>query len=202
MRKIIGLAAAWVAATLVAVVIAAAAVSSVRSEVTDTPTALGAPTIATSTTTQAPASGEPPTSTTIAQPDTTTSTTLPVVDTSTSTTTPPRSTTTTTVPLPVTTTTTAPATTTTTTTTSSSYTKTYGTEVGLPGSVTIVVSGASVMFAGATALPGWTVGDEKRGPEEVEVEFERNDNEDEAIEFKAEVEDGNLKVEISFPDDH
>jgi len=58
-----------------------------------------------------------------------------------------------------------------------------------------------VSFAGATALPGWTVEVKESGPEQVSVEFERNDDEDEEINFKAEIEDGELEVEISLSDD-
>jgi uncharacterized protein YcnI len=67
------------------------------------------------------------------------------------------------------------------------------------GSVRITVSGESVTFAGATPLPGWTVELENSGPEEVKVHFERNEDEDEEeeIEFKASVEDGELKISIS-----
>ena len=150
-----------------------------------------------STTQSAPDSGDQPTSTSLVQPDTTTSTTPPVADTSTSTTTVPPSATTTAVPPPATTTTT----TATTTTTSSSYTRSYGAEVGLPGEVTIIVSGDSVTFHSASPLPGWTVELKNGGPEEVKVDFERNDDEDEEIKFKAKVEDGELEAKVSFPAD-
>ena len=61
----------------------------------------------------------------------------------------------------------------------------------------IVVSGSEVKFGGATPLPGWTVELENSGPEEVKVHFERNDDEEEEIEFKATIDDGELKVSIS-----
>jgi hypothetical protein len=203
MRRIAGIAAAWVAATLLAIAVAAAAVSSVRSEVTDVPTALGAPSTAAPTTTLLPTLDELSTSTTVSSPETTTTTvddnddvetttTLGEVDTSTVSTT-------TTTAAPVATTTT---TTTATTTTNAGYTKTYGAEAGLPGSVSITVTGASVTFAGATPLPGWTVEVKNSGPEEVKVHFERNDDEDEKIEFKAKVEDGELDVKISEDREH
>lgn len=46
MRRGLGLSIAWIGATIVSVVIAGAAVSSVRSQVTEKPTALGSPTAA------------------------------------------------------------------------------------------------------------------------------------------------------------
>ncbi len=198
MKRITGLAAAWVAGTLVAIVIAAAAVGSVRSEVTDAPSALGASSIAAITTTSVPDTEEEPTSTTsttsttFSPPETTTTTVDETDDTETTTTTEvvdteTHSTSTTTAP-PV------------TTTTSASYTKTYGTEAGLPGEVTIIVSGESVTFGGAWALDGWKVELEDSGPEQVDVHFERNEDDDEKIEFKAEIEDGELEVEISEED--
>ena len=61
----------------------------------------------------------------------------------------------------------------------------------------IVVSGSAVKFGGATPLSGWTVELENSGPEEVKVHFERNDDEEEEIEFKATIDDGELKVSIS-----
>jgi hypothetical protein len=198
MKRITGLAAAWVAGTLVAIVIAAAAVGSVRSEVTDAPSALGASSIAEVTTTSVPDTEEEPTSTTsttsttLSPPETTTTTVDETDDTETTTTTEvvdteTHSTSTTTAP-PV------------TTTTSASYTKTYGTEAGLPGEVTIIVSGESVTFGGASPLPGWTVELEDSGPEQVDVHFERNEDDGEKIEFKAEIEDGELDVKISEED--
>jgi len=113
--------------------------------------------------------------------DTETTTTIPVVGT------PNHSTSTTTAP-PV------------TTTTSASYTKTYGTESGLPGEVTIIVSGESVTFGGASPLLGWKVEIEDSGPEQVDVHFERNEDDEEKVEFKAEIEDGELDVKISEED--
>ena len=196
MRRIIGVGAAWVAATLVAVAIAAAAVGSVRGEVTDAPTALGTLSIAVVTTSttmsieslQTSTSTSPPgtTTTTVAVTDETT-TTLGGVDTTSV------STTSTTAP-PVT------STTETTTTVISSYTRTYGAEAGLPGSVTVVVSGESVSFSTASALNGWRVELKNSGPEEVKVLFERNENKEDEIEFKAKVQNGELEITIS--DEH
>jgi hypothetical protein len=195
MRRIVGIAAAWTAATLVAVVIAAAAVASVRTEVTDAPTVLGAPAVATEVTAQAPDPVDQSTSTTVTPVDTTT-TTVNLDDAIETTTSAPQvvaSTSTTTTKAP-----TVATTSTTTSTIAAGYTKTYDTEAG---SVRIVVSGDSVSFAGATPLPGWTVELENSGPEEVKVHFEQNSDEEHEIEFKAKIDDGELKVSISEDED-
>ena len=206
---------AWLGATVVAVLVAAAAVGSVRSEVTDEPTRLGSPEIA------AMSADVPAT-----QPVTSSSTsTLPVVDVASSppeTEPVPTTTTTTTTVVETTSTISAPnttvgsapeppppptATTTTTTTTepstttttepAESYSKTFDT-VG--GSVRVIVEGASVTFGGAVPKAGWSVELEKPGPKEVKVEFDENEGEGE-VEFSAKIEDGELTVEIS-QDDH
>jgi len=212
MNRSFGLVAAWLAGTLVAVLVAAAAVGSVRNEVTDAPTALGAPntTISVPDPDSTPPTSivvevevpvadeveEPTTTTTLAEEPTesTTTTTEPGQQTSTTapTTTapdhdPPPSTTTTTEPPDETTTTEA-----------ASYTKTY--DVKDAGSVTIRVSGDSVTFAGAYPLEGWTFKLKDGGPEEVEVRFERNDDEEDKVSFNAQVDDGELEVEISDDD--
>ncbi len=190
MRRFVGIGAAWLAATLVAVAVAAAAVGSVRSEVADTPTVLAAPLVATSATVSASDLGSstttdsdiPQVPITTAR-NTETTTTLDEADTSGSseatTTTPP-----------------VASSSTTTTTGASSYTKTYDTEAG---TVRITVSGESVTFSGATPLPGWKVELKNSGPEEVNVHFERNEDEheDKEIKFKATIEDGELRVSIS-----
>lgn len=192
MSRIVGIGAAWLAATLVAVVVAAAAVGSVRSEVIDTPTALAAPVVEAGLIAQPPASDTSTTTSTSIAPEERPPTTVATDSTPPSTVAQP-STPTTTLSPPTTTTIAS------TTTTVSSYTKTYDTEAG---SVRISVSGESVTFSGATPLPGWTVELENSGPEEVKVHFERNEDEDEEdeIEFKAKVEDGELKVSISKED--
>jgi hypothetical protein len=193
MRKVVGIGAAWLAATIVAVVVAAAAVGSVRGEVTDAPMALGASSIEVDV--SAPTSDDPPSPVTLA-PQEMPTTTIAQIDAS------AEPSTTTTAPAPVTTTTAASVTTTTTpavtTTTVDSYTKTYDTE---GGSVRINISGESVTFAGATPLPGWTVELENSGPEEVKVHFERNEDEEEEIKFTAKFDDGQLKVTISESDE-
>lgn len=194
MKRSLGFAAAWVGATVVAVVVAAAAVGSVRSGVTDEPTALGSPSAA-SIASEVPAGAQPGAGTPStsnggagAAPNEVTSTTL--------------GTTTTTLSLTDTTTTTAATTQTTTTsstttTRASSYTKTIDTA---GGSVTIVVDGSSVSFGGAVPKTGWKVELEKSGPEEVKVKFETNDDSSE-IEVRARVEDGELRISISEDDD-
>jgi hypothetical protein len=214
MNRSFGFAAAWLAGTLVAVLIAAAAVGSVRNEVTDAPTALGAP----NTTISLPDPDSGP-STTVTDDievpvtdevaESTTTTTLleepTESESTTTTTTDPGQQTSTTVPTttapehdpaPTTTTTTeAPSE---TTTTINSYTKTY--DVKDAGRVTIRVSGDSVTFAGAYPLEGWTFKLKNGGSEEVEVRFERNDDEEDRVSFKAKIDDGELEVKISDDD--
>ncbi|GMR02742.1 MAG: hypothetical protein BMS9Abin20_1089 [Acidimicrobiia bacterium] len=225
MRQFVGIAAAWLAATLVAVAIAAAAVGSVRNEVADTPTALGVEatqveatqavdienpvTAAVAEPQEATAEADKPatepdvTLTEADEPATEPDVTITEADEpaaepdndppGTTTTTKPHddedesddSTTTSTEPQP-------------TTTTAVSYTKTY--DVGDAGTVTIKVSGESVTFASAVPKGGWTFKLKDAGPEAVEVRFERNDDDEGKIEFKAEIDDGELEVSISEDD--
>lgn len=173
---------AWLAATVVAVVIATAAVGSVRSQVTDSPSAL----------TSAEAGAlivEPATTTTVASGSTLVTTTTPP-------------TTADSVPHPSATTSVAPNGTTSTTSTTSttaattvSYSKSFETEAG---SVRVTVDGGSVTFAGAFPQPGWSVELEDNGPERVKVHFEENDGGGE-IEISIRLDDGELKVSV---DDH
>ena len=182
--------AAWLGATLVAVVVAAAAVGSVRSQLTDAPTPFGG---SASGTFQAenspqgssvpdPAGADPVGSTT----------TVSVVSTSVTTTSAPTS--------PSSTTSSTSTTSTTTPTSSStqaqSYSQTFDTA---GGSVRVVVEGSDVSFGGAVPKTGWRVELKKSGPEEVKVEFEQNDG-DGNIEFTAKVEHGELVTEISSED--
>lgn len=199
MKRTLGISVAWLGATILAVVVAAAAVGSVRSEVTESPTALGSPAVATlalDTATEAapdPAT-EPkiPDTTTLALPQASEPTTEPttpkepVPTSSTSTTSPgvgTPATSTTSTSQPPTPTTTAPA-------------QVYKTFDTAAGSVRVIVQGNTVTFGGAFPKPGWSVELEKAGPESVEVKFETNDDSDE-IEFHAKIEDGELKVSIS-----
>jgi hypothetical protein len=191
MRKSAGFVIAWIGATLVAVVIATAAVGSVRSEVTEAPTPLSS------------ASAQALTTTPIATADvsvsstTTATTTIPTAA-PTSTIAPPGGTTNTT-----TTTTdasgTTPSTTvppsTTTTVAPTGYSKTIDT---VAGSVRILVDGTAVTFGGAYPKPGWKVELEEKGPEKVRVKFERNEGEGE-IEVSARIEGGELLIDV---DDH
>jgi hypothetical protein len=193
MRRGLGFTMAWVGATIVAVVVAAAAVGSVRSQVTETPTALGAPTAVA-------LAADPPAADSAAPAATETTTTIAPVDASaaeaetpTTSLVPPVVTTTTLAGVTATSTT-AATTTTTTTQPPAGVTKSYTTAAGV---VRIMVSGESVTFAGATADPGWTVELEKAGPPEVEVHFEKNDDEEDEVEFHAKFEDGELVVTIS-----
>ena len=220
-KRAIGFGLAWFGATALAVIVAAAAVGSVRSQVTDTPTPLGSPETAALaadapaddpvTAPAEPAGDDAPTeplATTVPPTDSDqplddvemltttipeTTTTSPPEPTPTTTTTVAETTrtTTTTTSPPQTTTTTAP-TTTTTTVAPASYTRTYDT---VAGSVRVRVEGESVTFAGAFPQPGWSVELKNGGPEKVEVEFDQNDGEGE-VEFTAKVEDGELVVEI------
>lgn len=205
MKPAVAIAAAWLAATFVAVVIASAAVGNVRTQVTDGPTALGPPTtieaVAVSSTTvhvdeaphvnldvdidppHEPPEPEPTSTTTTVFTETTTTvahTDHPVV---TSTTQPPPQHTT-------------------TTTTTAGYTKTYNiTEDGLTaGTVRISISGESVSFSGATVAPGWTFKLEEEGPEKVQVKFQAIEDDDIELKFKAEFDDGELKIKISVDD--
>ena len=192
MARRIALFAAWLGATALAVVVAAAAVGTVRTEVTDQP-----------------AAGEPFAATTILADASTTTTTI-LVTTTTATGT---STTTsiadgsdddapsTTITSSTTTSTTspgdddddsAPTTTTTmqTTTTAPSVTKTYNMA---GGTVTISASEPDVRFVGASPAAGYTIEVEDRGPEQVKVEFDGAGGESE---FVAKWESGVLVVDI------
>ena len=209
MNRSFGFAAAWLAGTIVAVLIGAAAVGNVRNEVTEGPTALGVQETAITveepdpepvTTSTIPDEtlpliqdhGEldelPSTTTTTLAEDTTVSTTTtePGDDKGTPSTTVPQSTTTTVSP------------TTTTTTTVPNYTKTYDVEDA--GTVTIRVTGDDVTYVNAVPSTGWTVKVKDEGPDEVDVRFENNDDDGDEITFKAEVNDGELEVSIKEKD--
>ncbi len=184
MRNKYAMFGAWLAATVLAVIVASAAVGAVRSGVTDQPSASApffgaADTVTTSTTT------EPPTSTTTRPPEAVGSTTT-TVDTGSTPTEPTGSsatTPTTTIPEAQT-----------TTTTSGSFTKTY-TLVG--GRVTISASDPSVTFISAIPNAGFSVDLESSGPNEVKVEF---DSEDHESEFTAKWHEGELLVDIDESD--
>lgn len=170
----------WLAVTTTAVFIAAAAVGSVRDQVTDAPTAM------VPTTTSTSSLAEPTTTTTEAgltpstteSPTTTTSTTTTIAV---STTTVPEASTTTTQPPAPTTTATPP---TTTTAPPSTEIRSYDL-VG--GSVTVEVGSNTVGLAGASPKAGFSMEVENSGPEKVEVEFK---SEDHKSHFSAKFEDG------------
>ncbi len=189
----------WLAVTAAAVLIASAAVSSVRDQVTDTPTAMLPPTtIAISSTEEllvdpvqpeppVPAADEEPTVTTTSTPTTTTttttSTTVPATTAPVSDPEPAETTTTTT-------TTTAPATTTTTTSTPPTEIRSYDL-VG--GTVSVEIGDGTVRLAGASPKPGFTMEVENSGPEKVEVEFHNDDHESH---FTGKFEDGRFEPSI------
>lgn len=193
------IAAAWIGATLVAVVIASAAVGSVRSQVTDDALPLGSPDVVAlaadvtnvSDTTE-PASTSVTKITRATPLVATTSTTVPPAATTSSSLPPSGPSTTSTPSAP-------PAPTTTTTAPSGQYSRTFDTA---GGSVRVVVDGNNVTFGGAVPKTGWSIELKDPGPKEVRVEFEQNGGEGE-IEFTATIEHGELKVEISGgEDDH
>lgn len=193
MARRIGIIVAWLAATALAVLIASAAVASVRSQVTDEPTALGSPDAQALTAGVTSPQPDPAGSSTTASnsaatiPDSTT--TSAAGDTSDD------------DPDASSTSTSAASTSTTTTTASpaapESFKKTYDTDAG---SVRIVVEGRSVTFGGAFPLPGWRVELEDGGPEKVKVHFEAND-EDGEIQFVARFDGDELAVSITTGDD-
>ncbi len=194
MRGSIRILIAWLVATLVAVVIATAAVGSVRSQVTEAPTPLSsseASALVTVTLSQPPdgESSVPSTSPTTTTPSVSESVTTTTTDTSVSTTT--TEATTGTVPsttVPPTTTTAPPAT----------YTKTIDTTAG---SINVIVDGTKVTFGGAFPNPGWSVDLEDGGPETVKVKFEKNRDEGH-LEVTVRFAEGELKIDIDEHGSH
>ncbi len=190
----------WLAVTVTAVLIASAAVSSVRDQVTETPTAMLPPTtIAVSSTgqivadpiqpeTPTPDGDQGPGTTTTTAPTTTTTTTVQP-ETSTTTTSldsEPIQTTTTTLP----TTTTIPA----PTTTTSAPTSEIRSYELVGGSVSVEIGDGVVRLAGASPKPGFAMEVENSGPEKVEVEFHSDDHESD---FTGSFEDGTFVPSIS-----
>jgi hypothetical protein len=189
MRSPLGLSTAWLAVATFSIIVASVAVGSVRSQVTNVPTVLGSG----AELGVAPPSNPAPRPEGTTPPDTNPAASTQIPPTTMS---PSPSSTTQTAPTPASSTT---STTTTTTpapvTTVGSTTHTFDTTAG---SVNVVVSGESVTFGGAFPKPGWRVELEKSGPDTVEVHFERNDSdEEEEVQFKAWVDDGELQHEIS-----
>ncbi len=183
----------WLAVTAAAVLIASAAVSSVRDQVTDTPTAMLPPTtIAISSTEQLVADPVQPekTTPTAAEEPSTTTTSAPTTTTTVQPETPP--TTNSSDPEPAettTTTTTVPAT---TTTTSAPPTEIRSYDL-VGGSVSVEIGDGTVRLAGASPKPGFTMEVENSGPEKVEVEFHNDDHESH---FTGKFEDGRFEPSI------
>ncbi len=188
----------WLVVTVAAVLIASAAVSSVRDQVTDTPTAMLPPTtIAISSTEQLVADPVQPekTTPTAAEEPSTTTTSAPTTTTTVQPETPP--TTNSSDPEPAettTTTTTVPAT---TTTTSAPTTEVRSYEL-VGGSVSVEIGDGTVRLAGASPKPGFTMEVENSRPEKVEVEFHNDDHESH---FTGKFEDGRFEPSISESDD-
>jgi hypothetical protein len=176
----------WLVVTAAAVFVAAAAVGSVRDQVTDAPTAMAPTTTAATTTTttvppridtDTPRAGTSPT-TTAASPLTTLTTT-----------------TTTTAPAVTTTRPTAPPSTTTSTTATAATSpaveiRTYDL-VG--GSVTVEIGSSEVHLAGASPKAGFRMEVEDNGPDKVQVEFKSERHESH---FSGRSEDGRFIPEI------
>ncbi|MCH7844209.1 MAG: hypothetical protein IH850_00050 [Acidobacteria bacterium] len=190
MMRRVGIVVAWLAATMVAILIASTAVGSVRGQVTDVPaipTAGTAALLATTTTTigEQATTSTPPTTDGSAAP--TTTITVPPTASSTTTTTAPASTPTTTSPP-------APTTTTTTTTTTTVPPRPAVTTYSLiGGQVWISADEPDVVFVNAVPKAGFSVEIDKAGPEEVRVEFESSDHESS---FRARWKDGELDIDI------
>ena len=175
----------WLAVTATAVFIAAAAVGSVRDQVTETPTAM-IPT--TTVTTLGPAIPSDPAADVGSAPATTSpTTTAPTTTTIAPTTTLPDVSATTTEPPAPTTTTAAP-----TTTTIAPTTEIRSYEL-IGGSVTVEVGNGTVGLAGASPKAGFSMDVENSGPEKVEVEFESDHHESS---FSARFRDGVFTPEI------
>ena len=162
----------WLAVTTTAVLVAAAAVGSVRNQVTETPAAM-VPITATTTslaTPSTPTTEPAPAPITSVPAPATSSTTTTIA--SSNTTVPSASTTTTGPPAPTTTTTTTPP----TTTTQPPTTGIRSFDL-VGGSVTVEVGGNTVRLAGASPKSGFSMDVENSGPEKVEVDFKSEHHE-------------------------
>jgi hypothetical protein len=192
----------WLAVTVAAVLVASAAVSSVRDQVTDTPTAMLPPTtIAISSTDQLNAESAQPEVATpaLADESSVTTTSAPTVTTTTlpetAATTPPTTIASSSDPEPAETTTTTTAPTATTTTTPPTEIRSHDL-VG--GSVSVEIGDGTVRLAGASPKPGFTMEVENSGPEKVEVEFHNDDHESH---FTGKFEDGRFVASINESDE-
>jgi len=187
----LGVVAAWVFATVVAMGLAASAVESVRGQVTAVPAIQATTSVPSVDTNSTPTT--PPVSTTVAESTTTATTTLPPA---TSTITLPVTTkeptaTTTTAPQTTTSTTVPPPSTTTTTTTAPGPVRSTHQLIG--GQVTISSLEPTVDYVSAVPAGGFSAEIEETGPNEVKVKFESDAHESS---FKAKWEDGELDIDI------
>lgn len=191
MRRYMGIGFAWLGATVLSVMIAAAAVAGIRDRVVETPVAIGVPSTITTTmppeTVTSSSSTDVPSSTVAQTTSTTTSTTTtpPVT-----TTTIAESSSTTAPPATTTTTTTVPPPTTTTTTTVVVTNQTYDL---IGGTVTLAVGNGEVNLVSAVPRPGFDADYEHTGPKEVEIKFESQDHKSK---LEAKWESGELEVDI------
>lgn len=189
-----GIGFAWLGATAVSVVIAAAAVAGIRDRVVETPVAIGLPSTTSTTmpfeTDTSSTTGETPVPTSATSSTTTTTTTSTTEAPAVTTTTVVESSSTTAPPTTTTTTTTAPPSTTTTTTTAAVTNQTYDL---IGGTVTLTVGNGEVNLVSAVPRPGFDTDYEHTGPKEVEIKFESNDHKSK---LEAQWENGELKVEI------
>ncbi len=180
----------WLAVTATAVFVAAAAVGSVRDQVTETPAAM----VPTTSTITASTSGSSVPTTAVDASSSTTTTTTPSANSTTTTAAAPTTTTTTpSKPAPTTTTTSAPATTTTTVPPPTDI-RSYDL---IGGVVTVEIGSSAVRLAGASPKSGFRMEVENSGPKKVEVEFKSNEHESK---FSGEFKDGTFVPEIEESD--
>lgn len=185
MRRYLGIGVAWLGATALSVLIAAAAVAGIRDRVVDKPVAIGLPT---TTTTVSPAETFPATP----NPDTTPTTVeSPATSTTVVTETMVAPAATDTTAAPVTTTTSPPPTSTTAPPTTAATTVQYQTVDLIGGTVILGVGDGELILGPVTPRPGFTVRYEEISSHEIEVEFI---SEDHKSKLEAFIEDGELKV--------
>jgi len=175
--------------TALAVFVAAAAVSSVRAAVTDTPAPLGLPRISFPATSASTAGTDGP-----ATPVSTGTASGPPVTAATTTTTDVDAPTTTHVTQ---TTSGQDQTSSTPSSTSSPMSGEVSTHDTAGGWVTVRTTPDGVYFEAAGPDQGWSVNIESPGPKEVVVKFERRAGGEAEAAFKASLENGTLHVEIS-----
>lgn len=177
-RKRVGLVAAWIAATSLAMLLASQAVALVRDQVTDRPSRV-ATTLALETTTSTTA----PTTTTTQPPATFTTTTTAETTTTTQ---------------PEVTTTSVPATSSTTTTAATTNYEDTFYLVG--GWAAVRCAGDDVSLATYAPNPGYQVEIESAGPRELEIKFEEAGGDHES-KLKVQCKNGVLKPDIEEHED-